>query len=71
MASHKPPPATQGCRNKNLSVNHILLHSDTCSHGGNEGPTYEKDILAKNDPNGEKKKHTLAAWVQSMYVTQK
>ena len=60
MAFHKPHPATQGCRNKNLFVNHILLHSDTCSHGGSEGPTYEKDILAKNDQNGEKKKHTLA-----------
>lgn len=60
MAFHKPPPATQGCRNKNLFVNHILLHSDTCSHGGSEGPTYEKDILAKIYQNGEKKKHTLA-----------
>ena len=59
MAFHKASPATQRCRNKNLFVNHILLRSDTCSHGGNEGPTYEKDILAKNDQNGERKKHTL------------
>lgn len=59
MAFHKPSPATQGCRNKNLFVNHILLHSDTCSHGDSEGPTYEKDILAKNDQNKENKKQTL------------
>ena len=60
MASHKTSPATQGCRNKNRFVNHILLHSGTCSHGDSQGPTYEKDILAKKMINMEKTENTLS-----------
>ena len=59
MASHKTSLATQGCRNKNRFVNHILLHSGTCSHGDSEGPTYEKDILAKKINMEKTKKHTF------------